>query len=318
MKETQINDSLIILDYDFKIISNKLAIFDLDSTLLKYYESKVQKFEYQYKSVPETLKKLYKQNYSMVIVTNQSTIIINKELEKLKMKLKRFMEHIQIPFLIFISIKKEKYRKPSIGTYTYLLENYKCNNFEDVFFVGDAYGVSSSYVSDCDIKYAYNCNIKFYTPEEFFLNKKMNVSFDKFDVTKFTGDFTPKKTKYIFIYSLKKYSGVTTFIKKYYKDYTINIDDVLKPQNVYINCNKKDLYSLCSEDCTYYLFDYSKDIIKWCKGFFFTSGMFYKKNFAVCKKETLDYLQEKFIKVPFIFDESEFTSEQKQIALLQL
>ncbi|EQB60788.1 hypothetical protein NAPIS_ORF01631 [Vairimorpha apis BRL 01] len=282
MKETQINDSLIILDYDFKIISNKLAIFDLDSTLLKYYESKVQKFEYQYKSVPETLKRLYKQNYSMVIVTNQSTIIINKELEKLKMKLKRFMEHIQIPFLIFISIKKDKYRKPSIGTYTYLLENYKCNNFEDVFFVGDAYGVSSSYVSDCDIKYAYNCNIKFYTPEEFFLNKKMNVSFDKFD------------------------------------DYTINIDDVLKPQNVYINCNKKDLYSLCSEDCTYYLFDYSKDIIKWCKGFFFTSGMFYKKNFAVCKKETLDYLQEKFIKVPFIFDESEFTSEQKQIALLQL
>ncbi|WUR03121.1 bifunctional polynucleotide phosphatase/kinase (PNK1) [Vairimorpha necatrix] len=308
-------DHLMILDYGFdKQNLKKVALFDLDSTLLKLFANDISKFEYMYPPIPEKLRNLHDDGYKLIIVSNQSLAIENNELELIKLKLQKFILDIKLPFLIFISLGRNKYRKPSIGIYEYIRNNYG-SNIEDIFYVGDAAGPRlNSYSAYSDIKFAYNCQIKFYTPEEYFLGVKNYKQFKIFDVTKFKQRsdyyFEPIKSENIFVFGTKKYSGVTFFIKKYFPEYT--------EDNIYINCHDIKLIQKFEHNSTFYLLDYSQEILTWKKGFFYCSGLYYKKTYTPVKKHILDYLSKKLIKVPFIYDESGFTEEQKRIARLQL
>jgi bifunctional polynucleotide phosphatase/kinase len=67
--------------------------------------------------------------------------------------------------LIFCARAEDKYRKPDVGILSLIPEDYG----KVEFFVGDAAGRDGDH-SDCDILFAKNANIPFFTPEKFFTN----------------------------------------------------------------------------------------------------------------------------------------------------
>lgn len=70
-----------------------------------------------------------------------------------------------------------------MGFYNLLNENVKINK-ETSFQCGDAAGRISNKpkdFSDSDYKFSLNCGLKFYTPEQYFLNKKENIPLPSFN-----------------------------------------------------------------------------------------------------------------------------------------
>ncbi len=62
---------------------------------------------------------------------------------------------------------KDKYRKPLPYIFTdFIIKNIDKNtkDFSDSFYCGDAIGRTYDH-SSCDIFFAHNCNITFYSPE---------------------------------------------------------------------------------------------------------------------------------------------------------
>lgn len=215
------NESSLI--YRFTKPNNKIAAFDLDSTLIKTisgnkFPKDKHDYQYAFDNVKFNLNELIKNGYKIVIFSNQKGIdygkvnridIINK-IEKL------------FPFAdYFISIKDDLYRKPMIGMYFKFLQlNNKPN---DIFYIGDAAGREDDHSYD-DINFAYNANIKFYTETQYFKDIKENV--------KAICPVLPSNTNNI--YDVDKYSsktliimqgfpacGKSTFIRKYVKYYKI-------------------------------------------------------------------------------------------------
>lgn len=317
-------DHLLIIDYNFDANNGtKLGLFDLDSTLLKYYDSNIEKFEYMYPCIPNMLITLHSTGYKLFIVSNQSLANQSNEIEKIKKKIHKFVCDIKLPWLIFIVLGRNKYRKPCTGIYDYILKLIRVTP-QNVFYVGDAAGPRPNcYSAYHDIKFAYNCKIKFYTPEQYFLNKKEKCYFKHFNVTDYLPEklnitFVPKKSKYIFLYGTKKYSGVTTFIKKYYSDYTVTCTQDFHDKSIFVNCNDLTFINKIQKEASFYVLDYSKNILTWTKGFFYVSGMYYDNSFKPVKKYVLEQLKDMLINVPFIYDEENFTEEQRKIARLQL
>lgn len=257
---------------DFKP-NTKLAIFDLDDTLtttksgLSFSKDR-NDFKLKYASVPEKLNFIFESGFVVAIVTNQLGIG-NKfiRLSDFTEKLEKLAEFVKIPMLVLVAIKNDEFRKPSIGTFMFIIydilklgpkvckkgdlqlssitfgqcsrkesrcsisgSNYsdsqkgideansgidnlsstqgssnvssifsKCKNtkftfglnyylrmeahedfalgaklHEHSFFCGDAAGresLDANDFSDTDLKYAINCKLNFYLPEQIFENK---------------------------------------------------------------------------------------------------------------------------------------------------
>lgn len=158
--------------YKNKIIRKNrqsLAIFDVDWTIIKPKTSNTfpkNKDDWQWlrESVPSVLKKLNKNDYRIVFLTDQS-----KEW-KIEM-IKDVIKELDIPIICLIAIDKNLY-KPNPS---FFLEIFK-DNYDKTksFYVGDAAGRTGDW-SDKDKSLAMNINVKFYTPEQIFplsTNKK--------------------------------------------------------------------------------------------------------------------------------------------------
>jgi bifunctional polynucleotide phosphatase/kinase len=104
------------------------------------------------------------------IISNQKGLNSNSKIVDWQTKIQKIMKHINFHF-VFASLKDDRYRKPMIGSWEYIKENYLKNlnieNYKNIIYVGDACGRKDDF-SDTDIKFAHNCNFKFYTPEKFF------------------------------------------------------------------------------------------------------------------------------------------------------
>lgn len=145
-----------------------LAIFDVDWTIIKPKTNEIfpkNKDDWQWlnDSVPSVLKRLNRNGYRIVLLTDQS-----KEW-KIEM-IKDVIKELNIPVICLIAFKKDFY-KPNP---TFFLETF--NNKYDKsksFFVGDAAGRKGDW-SDKDKKLANNINVKFYTPEEIFITNIKN------------------------------------------------------------------------------------------------------------------------------------------------
>ena len=151
------------------INNNKIASFDLDSTLIKTKSGKVfsrneNDWMFYNLNVREKLSELINNNYSIVVFSNQRGLNSEIKLSIWKKKVTNFCEALDLPIKIFAAIKNDKYRKPRINMYT---EHYDIT--EHSFYVGDAAGRPNDF-SDSDYKFALNLKIPFYTPESFFKN----------------------------------------------------------------------------------------------------------------------------------------------------
>lgn len=175
-------------------LTGKLAIFDLDGTLIRRLNSApnhAPKSPYDFDILPnrkESLEYLLGQGYNLVGMTNQGwpRASLGVALDRIK----AFMIRLGLPMVIFVSTaasnSRDPYRKPSPNMWEFIRQTYSPpasaqqkspNGIKEAFFVGDAAGrqVPKDF-SAADIEWAanvseynhHNPGIAFSTPEDFF------------------------------------------------------------------------------------------------------------------------------------------------------
>jgi bifunctional polynucleotide phosphatase/kinase len=177
---------------DFKL-TNKIAGFDLDGTLIiTKSKSKFPKNENDWKLnfgkdiIKNKLLSLIKDNFSIIIISNQNGISKGKQnKEEWKTKIENIQKELNLPLKVYAPINNDKYRKPIPTLFDKIKEENKYIDNKNSFYCGDACGRKDDF-SDTDYKFALNCKLKFYTPEELFLNKENKelpkieyINFDK-------------------------------------------------------------------------------------------------------------------------------------------
>ena len=172
----------------------KIAAFDIDNTVIvtksgKKFATNAQDWKwFDASRVPDKLKQLDKDNYRIVFITNQAGVEKgHTKVGDLKHKFEAMIKELDIPVFVFISTGETHFRKPSTQMWDYFVKN--CNqgvsiDMQESFYVGDAAGRPKNWAvgkpkdfSCADRMFASNIKLKFFTPEELFLNQKP-VAFD--------------------------------------------------------------------------------------------------------------------------------------------
>jgi bifunctional polynucleotide phosphatase/kinase len=218
----------------------KIAAFDFDGTLVMQDSD-----ETVFDNCKEKLTELYRGGHTLVIFTNQGGVSKGKvTIEEVKERIHKFLDYVGLPIYVFIATEYNRFRKPHPEMWYEMLKELKIDKTESAFFVGDAagrvkVGKSKKDFSCSDRKFAYNCGIKFETPEQFF-NKNgkddRRWEWDGFDVTRFTIEKKEFKLsahagKEIILLIGPQASGKTTMAKRFCeenKEYVYVNQDTLK------------------------------------------------------------------------------------------
>ena len=231
MLKFNITEEYIIAKSKNFIYMDKLAIFDLDYTLIKPKSDKKfsidpDDWKFLYTNVPEKLEEYYNRNYTIIVITNQ----LKMKFENLEYKLQKIYKKLGIEIMFLIANKKNKFRKPCPSFFYDIIEN---NNNNKNFYCGDAAGRTGDH-SDCDYKFALNCTLNFKLPEEIF-NNKTNIilpyiNYPNIESIKGKLNFTPTNGKEIIIMIGYPASGKSTISKKINEFYNYEIinQDTLK------------------------------------------------------------------------------------------
>ena len=175
---------MIKLNFQIEPNREKIACFDLDHTLIKPKSGKTfpidkNDWTWIYSNVPVKLKELYDDNFNIIIFTNQLGISKNKtNKEDIIFKISSIQKELNFPILAYIAFKDDIYRKPRIGCWKDLKNNYKIKiNKKESFYVGDMAGriKNDNFKkdrNDSDRKFAKNIKLNFFTPEMFLKNEK--------------------------------------------------------------------------------------------------------------------------------------------------
>ena len=138
----------------------KIAAFDLDDTLITAVAgSKWAKSATGWKwwdlSIPAKLKKLHNDGYMVVIISNQGNISLkentktlqqdNASLANFKAQVTAILRQLNLPISVYAATEQDKFRKPRIGMWQEMLEDYDLEgdgsvNLRQSFYVGDAAG----------------------------------------------------------------------------------------------------------------------------------------------------------------------------------
>lgn len=147
--------------------SGKLAIFDMDWTLIRPIHGKFPKYPTDVAVLPgriEALQKLIDDGYNIIVVSNQS----KQRDSAIKTKIEYVARLFGLPMLYMVSSQNDEYRKPNRGMWDLIKQIFQIDGQKaDAFFVGDAAGRPQDF-SDSDREWAQNAGISFKTPEEFF------------------------------------------------------------------------------------------------------------------------------------------------------
>lgn len=181
--DTIINSEYIhISTHDCKNIRNKLACFDLDGTIIKTksgnrFPKNFEDWEFLYKDMTrdttrDKILNFHKRNYAIIIITNQGGLNSQTKIDEWVKKIKNIISCIGVGIDVYCSIGNNKYRKPIVGFFDMIKKNVPSIDYTKSFYCGDACGRKYDH-SDCDLKFAINCNLTFYTPEQLFLNDKV-------------------------------------------------------------------------------------------------------------------------------------------------
>ena len=264
-----IEDSVICRGYnDFKP-GKKLLSFDLDDTITTFGNKKSGKtkspdkgkeeaiiFAFDINKIKSKLDEYQKNNFIFAIFSNQNGIALGhiKESEFKKKIDKLFSEELKYPFVIICAENKDYYRKPSPGMLD-IFKKYFNENLEldlnECIYVGDAAGRKKSKTykrndfSDSDLKFSINCQFKFFTPEEFFLNEKSDYpkiinklhDYDKNTNDHIKYDMSPNFKEVIILIGSPG-SGKSTFTENFLvpKGYVRINQDNLKTKEKVLKC----------------------------------------------------------------------------------
>ena len=195
-----IDETVICKAYNEFKPGKKILSFDLDDTITSFAKTKAGKskspdkdkkkdknesyiFTFGLDKIKSKLDEFQKKNFVFVIFSNQNGITLGhiKE-DDFKNKIdKIFNEELKYPFAVLFAKEKDYYRKPCTGMVELFKAEFNENmelDLNECIYVGDAAGRKKSKTykrndfSDSDYKFAINCQFKFFTPEEFFLNEK--------------------------------------------------------------------------------------------------------------------------------------------------
>ena len=247
---------------------NKIAGFDLDSTIIKTKSGKVFPIDKNdwvlwNKYVKQTLYDLYNKCYKIVIFTNQLGITRGKISKKDFMeKVEAIKKELNVDFDVFIATADNHYRKPLTGMWNLFAELYPVKiDMKHSFYCGDAAGREKNWLlgkkkdfNNVDLNFAYNVGIKFEIPENVFKDVKndeviyhsVDVNYTELDLQKLSK--TKNKTKVepepepqMVIVIGRQGSGKSDFSKKYlekkgFENYVYINRDTCKTQ---VACIKK-------------------------------------------------------------------------------
>ena len=171
--------------------SVKVAAFDFDNTIAcvqgnSTYPKSPNDWKWFHPSVPLVLKRLHHSGYILVFLSNQKSLL--KPDKKAELRKKCFQGRIErtflelckdqeIPLIVFAATEDDIYRKPRSGMWERFLKTYNITqvDYENSFYVGDAAGRCHHWIdghkadhANTDFKFALNCNLKFYVPEQLF------------------------------------------------------------------------------------------------------------------------------------------------------
>jgi bifunctional polynucleotide phosphatase/kinase len=273
----------------------KIAMFDLDFTLIKPKKGKFPKDEndwiWLYDNTKNVLIEKSKTHY-IVIVSNQNGIKTKEKLQIFEKKLENIYNDIKIPFAVYVATLKNEYRKPNIEMWNVIKKKFKVDN-QNTFYVGDAAGRTNDF-SDSDIQFAKNINVKFYTPEEFFLNEQKGgeIIIQKYEIHYFTQPT-------MIILMGPPATGKSTFYSNYLSNYDLFSQDIYKTKTKLVKELMKNLME--KKTCVVEGLLYTKEM----RQFYISLGkehnykihlIFLDKDLEICKKN--NDLREK--KVPCI------------------
>lgn len=245
LKWVKTEDYLIASTPNFKF-NTKLAMFDLDGTLItpkigkpgrgKNFSINSSDWKFNFPNVKSILTDYEKNNYSIIIISNQGGISIGKQtFEDWSDKLNQVCKELETELYVFCSIDNNKYRKPCPTWFNEFVPKKIQENLDRTksFYCGDACGRKGDF-SDTDYKFALNCMIKFKTPENFFTGEIIMVpsvvypNLFQSNVKKFK--FVPSNEKEIILMVGYQGSG-KSFIAQYIQlkfDYVVINQDTLK------------------------------------------------------------------------------------------
>lgn len=161
-----------------------IASFNLDKTLIKS-KTKITdddlEFEFMFKNCIIRLADIYRQDYSIVVISDQTLItkgIIS--IDSLQRKfdyLVKALSDRNIPIIGIFTTKTNCYKKPHTWTWKFLSEIYrgmkKPINMKESYYVGPLAGRLAKYPNKkdddyVDCAYAHNIGIEFKVPEQIF------------------------------------------------------------------------------------------------------------------------------------------------------
>lgn len=174
----RIENILVGTHYKFEY-RPKIAFFDMDSTLIlvksgKKFAQNSDDWKLFSGNVTNKLNTLYADQYCIVIISNQKGLKTIDDQSTWKEKIEKIHNSIQIPIKVFASLADDIYRKPNIGLFNIIKESVDNISISASFYCGDAAGRQGDH-SDCDLKFALNCNLNFYLPEHLFDGENNNV-----------------------------------------------------------------------------------------------------------------------------------------------
>ena len=177
-----------IVSYLVPLVHGRIAAFDLDGTLIatrsgNVFPKNIYDWRPLYSQVKSKLQTLSsKDGYDILIMSNQMGVSAGKiTIADMQEKFDSILAHFEVPASIIFATKKDIYRKPAPGMWSYFRSNLTGDvalDLSDSFYCGDAAGRPENKVtgkkkdfSDSDLKFAHNISLTFYTPEEVFLGE---------------------------------------------------------------------------------------------------------------------------------------------------
>lgn len=329
----------------------KLAMFDLDDTLIKYNHSDTP---YLLPNVVDKLATL--SDYTVLVLSNQLDVADTEDSKKtFKTKLAKMFDQIKIPMIVYCSKERDFNRKPGTGMIETFLKEYEyqrinCgNNYTEIvkeiygidlavhnedkwfldhfdhknsFYVGDAAGRRNDH-SDCDLKLAVNMGIAFYTPEMFFANKTIDYKLNYINIRKYVKGGIKTNEKDIEMQELDNldmYKYIFIYGKGYSAQDIFFGVELNKQQEVIYNCN--DIYTIekygKNHDAICLHLDYDKNVLRWMK--IFSQLTDKDKNHCILDFNKLKSNNDfgKIVDIPFVFDDKKFDNYEKKVSRLLL